>query len=113
MYSFHLGCFFSSNEYLNIYHTGVYQINAFEFDKYKKSFHDLEKDDSIDAYVLADFARVGRTKGLYPFKGTQYIALQHKRALVLSARKLERLIFGLLRKNQYYISMNSVHNSKN
>ena len=76
MYSFHPACFFSSNEYLNNYNTEVYQINAFEFDKYKKSFHDLEKEDGIDAYVLADFARVGRTKGLYPFKGAQYIALQ-------------------------------------
>lgn len=76
MYSFHPSCYFSSNEYLNNYHTEVYQINAFDFDKYKKSFHDLEKEDSTDAYVLADFARVGRTKGLHPFKGAQYIALQ-------------------------------------
>ena len=76
MYSFHPACYFSSNEYLNNYHTEVYQINACDFDKYKKSFHDLEKEDGIDAYVLADFARVGRTKGLYPFKGSQYIALQ-------------------------------------
>ena len=76
MYSFHPACYLSSNEYLNNFNTVVYQINAFEFDKYKKSFHDLEKQDGIDAYVLADFARVGRTKGLYPFKGAQYIALQ-------------------------------------
>ena len=62
MYSFHPACYFSSNEYLNNYHTEVYQINACDFDKYKKSFHDLEKEDGIDAYVLADFARVGRTK---------------------------------------------------
>ena len=43
MYSFHPACYFSSNEYLNNYHTEVYQINACDFDKYKKSFHDLEK----------------------------------------------------------------------
>lgn len=76
MYSFHPACFFASNEYLNNFNTEVYQINAFDFDKYKQSFHDLEKEDGIDAYVLADFARVGRTKSLYPFKGAQYIALQ-------------------------------------
>ena len=76
MYSFHPACYFSSNEYLNNYHTEVYQINACDFDKYKKSFHDLEKEDGIDAYVLADYARVGRTKALHPFKGSQYIALQ-------------------------------------
>lgn len=76
IYSFHPACFFSSNEYLNNFHTEVYQINACDFKQYKKSFHDLEKNDGIDAYVLADFARVGRTKELYPFKGSQYIALQ-------------------------------------
>ena len=76
MYSFHPACFFASNEYMNNFHTEVYQINACDFDKYKKSFHDLEKEDGIDAYVLADYARVGRTKGLFPFRGSQYIALQ-------------------------------------
>lgn len=76
MYSFHPACYLSSNEYLNNFHTEVYQINAFDFDKYKQSFHDIEKNDGIDAYILADFARVGRTKGHYPFKGSQYIALQ-------------------------------------
>ena len=76
VYSFHPACYLSSNEYLNNFYTEVYQINAFDFIQYKKSFHDLEKNDGIDAYVLADFARVGRTKELYPFKGSQYIALQ-------------------------------------
>ena len=76
MYSFHPACYLSSNEYLNHFHTEVYQINACDFDKYKKSFHDLEKEDGIDAYILADYARVGRTKSLYPFRGSQYLALQ-------------------------------------
>ena len=48
MYSFLPACYFSSNEYLNNYHTEVYQINACDFDKYKKSFHDLEKEDGIE-----------------------------------------------------------------
>ena len=60
MYSFHPACYLSSNEYLNNFHTEVYQI----------------KEDGIDAYILADYARVGRTKALYPFRGSQYIALQ-------------------------------------
>lgn len=76
MYSFHPACYLSSNEYLNNFHTEVYQINACDFDKYKKSFHDVEKEDGIDAYILADYARVGRTKSLYPFRGSQYLALQ-------------------------------------
>lgn len=76
MYSFHLACYFSSHEYLNNFNTEVYQINAHDFAKYKDSFSDIEKTDSSDAYILADFARVGRTNKLHPFRGAQYIALQ-------------------------------------
>ena len=76
MYSFHLACYFSSHEYLNNFNTEVYQINAHDFAKYKDSFSDVEKTDPSDAYILADFARVGRTKALHPFRGSQYIALQ-------------------------------------
>lgn len=76
MYSFHLACYFSSQEYLNNFNTEVYQINAHDFAKYKDSFSDIEKTDPSDAYILADFARVGRTKALHPFRGSQYIALQ-------------------------------------
>ncbi len=76
MYSFHLACYFASHKYLNNFNTEVYQINAHEFAKYKDSFSDIEKTDPSDAYILADFARVGRTKTLHPFRGSQYIALQ-------------------------------------
>ena len=76
MYSFHLACYFSSHEFLNNFSTEVYQINAHDFAKYKGSFSDIEKTDPSDAYILADFARVGRTKALHPFRGSQYIALQ-------------------------------------
>lgn len=76
MYSFHLACYFSSHEYLNNFNTEVYQINAHDFAKYKDSFSDIEKTDPSDAYILADFARVGRTNALHPFRGSQYIALQ-------------------------------------
>ena len=91
MYSFHPACYLSSNEYLNNFHTEVYQINACDFDKYKKSFHVLDKEYGIDAYILADYARVGRTKALYPFKGSQYIALQ----------RLTRQKYHICKKLQY------------
>jgi len=76
IYSFHLACYLSSHEYLNNFNTEVFQINAHDFKAYKKSFTDLEKTDPSDAYVLADFARVGRTNKLHPFRGSQFIALQ-------------------------------------
>ena len=52
-------------------------------------------------------------KDFYNIKFDETLKHRHKRALVLSARKLVRLIFGLLRKGQYYKPLNSVHNSKN
>ena len=76
MYSFHMACYFSSHEYLNNFNTEVYSVNAHDINKYKESFSDIEKTDPSDAYILADFARVGRTKNLHPFRGSQFIALQ-------------------------------------
>lgn len=76
MYSFQPACYLSSNEYLNNFHTEVQQINSCDFDKYKNSYYDLEKQDGIDAFILADYARVGRAKALYPFKGSQCVVLQ-------------------------------------
>jgi len=76
IFSFHIACFLSSNEFLNSFNSLVYQVNAKDIKNYKKSFTDLEKTDPTDAYVIADFARVGRCKNLHPFKGSQFIALQ-------------------------------------
>jgi len=76
VYSFHLANYLSSHEYLNNFNTEVYCINAHDSEKYRSSFNDIEKTDLNDAAVLADFARVGRTKSLYPFRGSQYLALQ-------------------------------------
>jgi len=76
VYSFHFANYFSSNVILNNCNTEVYSINAHDSEKYRKSFNDIEKTDPSDAEVLADFARVGRTRNLHPFKGAQYLALQ-------------------------------------
>jgi len=76
MFSFHIACFLSSNEFLNSFNSVVYQVNAKDIKNYKKSFTDLEKTDPVDSYIIADFARVGRCKNLHPFRGSQFIALQ-------------------------------------
>lgn len=98
MYSFHPACYLSSDEYLNNFNAEVYQINACDFDKYKKSFHDLEKEDGIDAYILADYGRVGRTKSLYPFRGSQYIALQRL------TRQRYHICKNLIREKSYILT---------
>ena len=43
---------------------------------YRKSYIGMEKTDPTDAYLIADFGRVGRTKKLEPWRGGQFIALK-------------------------------------
>ena len=107
MYSFHLACYFSSHEYLNNFNTEVYQINAHDFAKYKDSFSDVEKTDTSDAYILADFARVGRTKSMYPFRGSQYIALQRltRQRYHISKKLVQEKLYVL---NNIYLSFSGL-----
>ena len=53
----------------------VYCLNPKEVRNYKKSFNDIGKNDGIDSFVIADFARVGRIS-IKPWRGSQYLALQ-------------------------------------
>lgn len=54
----------------------IYSVNAKSIANYKKSYIEMEKDDPGDAYLIADFARVGRCKKLRPFRAAQHIALK-------------------------------------
>ena len=57
------------------FRTEVYCLNPKSIASYKKSYIGLSKNDYIDAFIIADFARVGRitTK---PWRWCQYLALQ-------------------------------------
>lgn len=74
-YGIHIANFLSSDKDLLPYHIYVYCLNPKMISNYKKSFVGLGKTDPIDAYVIADFARVGRI-ATKPWKGSQYLALQ-------------------------------------
>lgn len=74
-YGMHISNFLSSDEELLPYNVYVHPLNPKMISNYKKSFIGLGKTDSIDAYVIADFARVGRIN-TEPWKGPQYLALQ-------------------------------------
>lgn len=76
VYYIHIASFLSTNVILNNLNSEVYTINAKSIDKYKESFIDMEKTDPSDAFIIADFVRVGRTNSLSPFKGSQFLALQ-------------------------------------
>jgi len=74
-YGVHLANFLSSSELLAPFSTYVYCLNPKIVRNYKKSFVDIGKNDLIDAFIIADFARVGRINS-NPWRGPQYLALQ-------------------------------------
>lgn len=75
VYSTHIASFLSTTELLAGCNAEVYCLNPLTTASYKKTFIAPGKTDNIDAFVLADFARVGKitTK---PWRGTQFLALQ-------------------------------------
>ena len=74
-YGVHIANFLSASEKLMPYKPYVYCLNPKEVANYKNSFNALDKNDGIDSFVIADFARVGRIN-TEPWRGSQYLALQ-------------------------------------
>ncbi|CAB1244500.1 IS110 family transposase [Clostridium sp. WLY-B-L2] len=74
-YGVHIANFLSASERLMPYKPYVYCLNPKEVANYKDSFNSLDKNDGIDSFVIADFARVGRIH-TEPWRGSQYLALQ-------------------------------------
>lgn len=96
-YGLHISNFLSSDEDLLPHHVYVHPLNPKMISNYKKSFIGLGKTDSIDAYVIADFARVGRIT-TQPWKGPQYLALQR-----LTRHRLH-LVECITREKTYMVS---------
>lgn len=59
-YGLHLANYLSASDLLAPFSVRVYCLNPKEVKNYKKSFNDIGKNDGIDSFVIADFARVGR-----------------------------------------------------
>jgi transposase len=74
-YSTHVATFLSSSGLLMPHKPYVYCLNPKTVANYKKSYVSLGKTDPIDAFIIADFARVGRIK-TEPWRGSQFLALQ-------------------------------------
>ena len=74
-YGVHIANYLSTSEKLAPFSTRVCCLNPNEVKQYKKSFNSLDKNDGIDSFVIADFARVGRIH-IEPWRGAQYLALQ-------------------------------------
>ena len=76
VYSVHISSFLSTSEVLMPYKPYVFCVNPKATSNYRKSYIGMEKTDPTDAYLIADFGRVGRTKKLEPWRGGQFIALK-------------------------------------
>ena len=74
-YSTHIATFLSSTDALMPFCPYVYCLNPKTTAQYKKSYVSVGKTDPIDAFIIADFARVGRIKS-EPWRGSQFLALQ-------------------------------------
>ena len=59
-YGIHIANFLSSNERMLAFDPYVYCLNPKMIANYRKSFIGLDKTDPKDAFIIADFARVGR-----------------------------------------------------
>lgn len=79
------------------FNTAVYCVNPKMIANYKKSFIDLGKNDYINAFVITDFARVGRIT-IKPWRGSQFLALQR-----LTRHRLH-LAKALTREKTYMLS---------
>lgn len=76
VYSIHIANFLSTCETLMPYKPYVYCVNPKATANYRKSYVGMDKTDPMDAFLIADFARVGRTKKCEPWRGVQYLALK-------------------------------------
>lgn len=96
-YSWHLANTLATHEALVWFKPKVYCMNPRVICAYKKSFIDMDKTDPKDAFVIADFARVGKITTA-PWNGAQYIALQR-----LTRCRLH-LIENISREKSYILS---------
>lgn len=76
VYSGHISNFLSTSEVLMSYKPYVFCVSPKTTSNYHKSYIGMEKTDPTNAYLIANFGRVSRTKKLEPWRGGQFIALK-------------------------------------
>lgn len=96
-YGIHIANYLSSCEELMPYSPLVYCLNPKTVANYKKSYIGLSKNDYIDAFIIADFARVGRITQ-EPWRGAQYLAVQRL------TRHRKHITGSLAREKTYMLS---------
>ena len=76
VYDFHVCAYLTDQLSITGVPVTIYSVNAKSVANYRKSYIEMEKHDPGDAFLISDFARVGRCKNLRPFKAAQHIALK-------------------------------------
>lgn len=76
VFHFHIANVLANDDRLKTYSCKTYPMNAKSIAKYKDSYIELEKHDPGDAFICADFVRVGRCKNSQVARDYQKFALQ-------------------------------------
>ena len=98
IYDYHVCSYLSSKLSLINIKVVIYSVNAKSISNYKKSYIEMEKTDPGDAFLIADFARVGRCNNLRPFRAAQHIALKRL------SRERYHLAEQLVREKNYVLN---------
>ncbi|MGF9714132.1 IS110 family transposase [Paenibacillus sp. JMULE4] len=96
VYSWHPAMFLHEDKLLSERHTKVFTINPKLISKFKEAYVDLDKNDRIDAWIIADRLRFGRLP-MTVVAQEQYIALQRL------TRMRFHLVHNLTREKQYFL----------
>lgn len=99
VYHIHVSSVLATDARLLAYDCKVYAENAKSIENYKATFLDREKTDPEDAFLCADYARIGKCKNSHPIMGYQKIALQR-------LTRQRKHIAELLGKEKQYLSSN-------
>lgn len=99
VYHIHSSSLLASEPRLSPFGCKVYVENAKSIENYKRTFIDREKTDPEDAYLVADYLRVGKCRGHHPVTGYQKLALQR-----ITRQRMH--VAELLGKEKQYLSSN-------
>jgi len=111
IYSMHIANFLSNEAESICSNTRVYLVNPIISHNYSKTILGSNKNDSNDAFALADFAASNKTNKLEPFKPNQHFAIQslarqRKHYIELLAREKVRIL------NYIFIKFSDFNNAK-
>lgn len=99
VYHVHLSALLANDPRLVPFGVRVYVENAKSIENYKRTFIDREKTDPEDAFLVADYLRVGKCKNHHTVTGYQKIALQR-------LTRQRKHIAEQLAKEKQYLSSN-------